>query len=192
MNNLGNTLTHLGRAHEAIAPLERAIQLKPRFGLAHNTLGVAFMNLGRADEGRAQFEAAVRLQPDYAMAHRNLGQALFTAKLVPEATQQLAEAVRLDPADAQARIQLGTALAMQAKYAEALPHFEVALELCVKAWHQGRTFAEMPTVWKDRMSGTSRFRLLKWLPHYLRWYLRAVGGLLLRKFRSNRTSSRRR
>jgi dolichol-phosphate mannosyltransferase len=56
--------------------------------------------------------------------------------------------------------------------------FEVALELCVKAWSDGLSFAEMPTVWKDRTSGTSRFRLLRWLPHYLRWYLRAVGGLL--------------
>jgi dolichol-phosphate mannosyltransferase len=69
--------------------------------------------------------------------------------------------------------------------------FEVALELCVKACREGRAFAEMPTVWKDRTQGTSRFRLMRWLPHYLRWYLRAVGGLLVSPFRRARKASSR-
>jgi hypothetical protein len=56
--------------------------------------------------------------------------------------------------------------------------FEVALELCFKAWRDGRTFAELPTVWKDRTRGQSKFRLFRWLPHYLRWYLRAAWGLI--------------
>jgi dolichol-phosphate mannosyltransferase len=59
--------------------------------------------------------------------------------------------------------------------------FEVALELCFKAWRDGRTFAEFPTVWKDRTQGQSKFRLFRWLPHYLRWYLRAVWGLLFNR-----------
>lgn len=52
--------------------------------------------------------------------------------------------------------------------------FELALELTVKAWTQGLPIDEVPTTWTDRTQGQSRFRLLKWLPLYLRWYLLAL------------------
>ena len=52
--------------------------------------------------------------------------------------------------------------------------FEVALELTVKAHLQGRRIVELPTVWQERTAGASRFRLGKWLPRYLRWYLAAM------------------
>ena len=46
----------------------------------------------------------------------------------------------------------------------------------MKATLQGRRLAEVPTTWRDRTGGESRFRLRKWLPHYLRWYLVAFRG----------------
>ena len=48
--------------------------------------------------------------------------------------------------------------------------FELALELTVKAHLQGRQIAEFPTVWRERISGQSKFKLARWLPRYLRWY----------------------
>jgi dolichol-phosphate mannosyltransferase len=56
--------------------------------------------------------------------------------------------------------------------------FELAIELSVKATLQGRRLAEIPTTWRDRTGGDSRFRLRKWLPHYLRWYVVAFRGRL--------------
>jgi hypothetical protein len=56
--------------------------------------------------------------------------------------------------------------------------FELALELTVKAHLQGRRIAELPTVWTDRVAGKSNFKLMKWLPHYLRWYTLGVRGRL--------------
>src|SRR5438045_188941 len=53
--------------------------------------------------------------------------------------------------------------------------FALALELTLKAHWRGWRVAEVPTVWRDRTAGQSRFRLWAWLPHYLRWYLRALG-----------------
>lgn len=50
---------------------------------------------------------------------------------------------------------------------------ELALELTVKAHRGGYRVDEVPSGWKDRSSGESRFRLWKWLPRYLRWYLLA-------------------
>src|SRR5664280_267277 len=58
--------------------------------------------------------------------------------------------------------------------------FELALELSVKATLQHRRLAEVPTTWRDRAGGESRFRLRKWLPHYLRWYAVAFRGRLWR------------
>jgi glycosyltransferase involved in cell wall biosynthesis len=52
--------------------------------------------------------------------------------------------------------------------------FELAIELTVKAHLAGRAIAEVPTTWRDRTAGESRFRLRAWLPRYLRWYLLAV------------------
>ncbi|MGH7863221.1 MAG: glycosyltransferase family 2 protein, partial [Candidatus Dormibacteraceae bacterium] len=48
--------------------------------------------------------------------------------------------------------------------------FELALELTVKAHLGGMTIVEVPTTWRDRTAGESRFQTRKWLPHYLRWY----------------------
>lgn len=54
--------------------------------------------------------------------------------------------------------------------------FEIALELTAKAFRRGVTISEVPTTWRDREAGESRFRLFRWLPHYLRWYRYALFG----------------
>lgn len=48
--------------------------------------------------------------------------------------------------------------------------FELALELTMKAYRLGMPIAEVPTTWRDRTAGTSRFKLWQWMPRYLRWY----------------------
>ena len=64
--------------------------------------------------------------------------------------------------------------------------FELALELTVKATLAGRRIAEVPTTWRDRTAGQSNFKLRKWLPHYLRWYLAALRGRVVRLIRTAR------
>ena len=51
--------------------------------------------------------------------------------------------------------------------------FELGLELVVKAYLQGRKICEVPTTWTDRTAGESHFKIMKWLPSYLRWYFMA-------------------
>lgn len=52
--------------------------------------------------------------------------------------------------------------------------FEIGLELVVKCHAGGGRVTEVPSVWRDRTAGESRFRLWQWLPHYLRWYFYAL------------------
>ena len=60
--------------------------------------------------------------------------------------------------------------------------FELGLELTVKAYRLGLPVAEVPTTWRDRTEGESRFKLWEWLPRYLHWYWRGMGG----RFRAGR------
>src|SRR5439155_5189736 len=52
--------------------------------------------------------------------------------------------------------------------------FALALELTLKAHWRCWRLAEVPTTWRDRTAGQSRFKLWAWMPHYLRWYIRAI------------------
>jgi hypothetical protein len=52
--------------------------------------------------------------------------------------------------------------------------FEIGMELTVKAFVTGRRVTEVPSIWTDRTAGASRFRLIRWLPRYLRWYFFAL------------------
>jgi len=52
--------------------------------------------------------------------------------------------------------------------------FEYTLEVTAKAHVAGHRVTEVPSTWRDRTAGQSRFRLLKWLPHYLKWYFYAL------------------
>jgi glycosyltransferase involved in cell wall biosynthesis len=52
--------------------------------------------------------------------------------------------------------------------------FALGLELTLKAHWNGWKIAEVPTTWRDRTVGKSRFRLFAWLPHYLHWYQLAL------------------
>jgi glycosyltransferase involved in cell wall biosynthesis len=56
--------------------------------------------------------------------------------------------------------------------------FEIGIELVAKARRLRLGVAEIPTIWLERASGASNFKVLKWLPRYLRWYRFAFGPKL--------------
>lgn len=51
--------------------------------------------------------------------------------------------------------------------------FEINLELTVKAFLNGYKIAEVPSTWRDRTEGVSRFQMWRWMPRYLKWYFYA-------------------
>jgi dolichol-phosphate mannosyltransferase len=64
---------------------------------------------------------------------------------------------------------------------ESVAGFELAIELTVKAYLLGLRIEEVPTTWRDRTAGASRFQIWAWLPQYLRWYLRGMTGRFRRR-----------
>jgi dolichol-phosphate mannosyltransferase len=59
--------------------------------------------------------------------------------------------------------------------------FCYSIELLVKAHRLGWRVGEVPARWFERKHGASRFRVLKWLPAYLRWYRYAFATTYFRR-----------
>ena len=58
---------------------------------------------------------------------------------------------------------------------ESTQGFTYSLELLVKAQRLRWSIAEVPARWFERSAGQSRFRVLRWIPAYLRWVFYAFG-----------------
>ena len=64
---------------------------------------------------------------------------------------------------------------------ESVGGFEIALELCYRAFCDKKKIQELPTEWYDREEGESRFKLWSWMPRYLRWYIPLLSMTLKRR-----------
>ena len=59
--------------------------------------------------------------------------------------------------------------------------FAYSLELLSKCNRLKLNIKEIPAQWEERIVGSSRFKIIKWLPEYLRWYFYGLGTTWLRK-----------
>lgn len=59
--------------------------------------------------------------------------------------------------------------------------FCYSLELLVKVHRLGWRVAELPALWFERKEGASQFKVLQWLPAYLRWFGYAFATTYLRR-----------
>ena len=66
--------------------------------------------------------------------------------------------------------------------------FEIGMEITVKAYLNGYRVTEIPSSWRDRSSGESRFKMWQWIPHYLHWYWLCVSRTWLGRKKKTRTA----
>ena len=59
--------------------------------------------------------------------------------------------------------------------------FTLSLELTAKAHRLGYKIIEIPTIWKERDKGQSRFKLFSFIPPYLKWLFYIIGTSLFKK-----------
>jgi dolichol-phosphate mannosyltransferase len=64
---------------------------------------------------------------------------------------------------------------------ESTQGFTYSLELLAKSHRLGWKVGEVPVEWYERRQGTSRFRVLRWLPHYLVWFFYCFATALSKK-----------
>jgi dolichol-phosphate mannosyltransferase len=184
---------------DTTVPVVRRLAL-PTVRLHHNTLGRGVLNAMRAGIGTARGDLILISMADgsdepddvdrmvalarrgadvvaasrYMRGGRQLGGAPLKTLLSRLAGLSLHHLAGLPVHDATSNFRLYRRSFLQSVRIESKAGFELALELTVKAHLAGRAIAEVPTVWRDRSAGTSRFELRRWLPHYVRWYLRAL------------------
>ncbi|MGO9273378.1 MAG: sulfatase-like hydrolase/transferase [Terriglobia bacterium] len=68
----GEVLAELRRYKEALAEIQRGIDLGFRDAMAYNYLGTAYANTGEPDQAIQAYETAIKLNPNYAVAYLNL------------------------------------------------------------------------------------------------------------------------
>jgi glycosyltransferase involved in cell wall biosynthesis len=105
---------------------------------------------------------------------------LIKAVLVRTANFTLHRFARLPTHDASNGFRLFSRRVIDRIAIESNQGFCYSIELLVKAHRLGWKIAEVPAQWFERRHGASRFRVLRWLPAYLRWYAYAFATTFLR------------
>jgi len=72
LNNLGEHYFERGRYDEAIATLQKALEISPNYASAYNNLGAVYVKTGRKQEAIDAFRRAVNIDPSFQDAKHNL------------------------------------------------------------------------------------------------------------------------
>jgi hypothetical protein len=64
---------------------------------------------------------------------------------------------------------------------ESTEGFTYSIELLVKCHRLGWRIGEVPVEWHERKTGQSRFKVIRWLPAYFRWFKYAFETTYLKR-----------
>ncbi len=154
-----------------------------RTGLSHPKSGAVVVTMADGSDEHACIDLMYRLYKQgygivaasrYAKGGKQQGGPLVKSLLSRTAGVSLRLLIGLPTSDATNSFKLYSTELLHNVKIESRGGFEVGLELTVKAHRAGYAIAELPTTWTDRVRGKSNFKLMKWLPNYLRWYLYGI------------------
>jgi glycosyltransferase involved in cell wall biosynthesis len=95
---------------------------------------------------------------------------MLKAAIIRGSAWTLQHLAGLPTADASNGFRLFSRRLLQQTTIESSAGFAYSIELLVKAHRMGMKIGEVPVSWFERRSGSSRFRVLRWLPQYFVWY----------------------
>jgi tetratricopeptide (TPR) repeat protein len=127
--NLAICLDKLGHRDQAIQQFQRALALKPRFGLAWLGLGQVYEEAGRQREAEECYRQALTNRIHRAEELTTLARFCQSRKWFEAASTNYAEAIELSPTDAQLRFEAGFSLAALGRHAEAAQRYAEAIQL---------------------------------------------------------------
>lgn len=126
---LGVAIAEQGRMADAIAPMQKVIQLEPKDAEAHRNLATALKELGQIKSAEAHLRKALALNSQDALACMSLGKLLNEQFNFVEAEKCCRKAILLNYDFPAAHDQLGIALLGQKKLINAEDSFRSALLL---------------------------------------------------------------
>jgi dolichol-phosphate mannosyltransferase len=158
-----------------------------RYGIDNATAPVAVVMMADGSDDPEQIDDLVRLVMEgnviaaasrYMRGGRQLGGPLIKRTLSRIAGLSLRYLARVGTHDATNSFKAYSTDFVRTVGIDSQRGFEMGIELVSKARRARLGVAEVPTVWRDRDQGESRFRVVEWIPHYVRWYMYAFGPRL--------------
>lgn len=158
-----------------------------KFGIAAASAPVVVLTMADGCDDPGQIDELTRLvergvvvaaASRYARGGQQVGGPFFKGFLSKVAGMSLYWFARVGMHDATNSFKAYDAAFVRAVGIESDAGFEIGIELVAKARRARRMVAEIPTIWLDRSFGVSNFKLAKWLPRYMRWYLFSFGPAL--------------
>jgi dolichol-phosphate mannosyltransferase len=155
-----------------------------RFGLEQAAAPVVVVTMADGSDDPAQIDelallvergAVVAAASRYAAGGAQLGAPWLKSSLSRLAGRSLQLLARPGTCDATNSFKAYSADFASLAGVQSRRGFAVGIELTAKARRLRLPVAEIPTTWRERTAGRSGFRLARWLPAYLRWYLFCFG-----------------
>lgn len=117
------------RDEQAVALIERSLELEPERADWHSNLGIVLQDRLDLEGATAAYERAIALDPEHANAHSNLGVVLRATGKAAEAEAAYRAAIRIDPDHSDAYHNLGVLLNGQKRQREAALCFSKVITL---------------------------------------------------------------
>ena len=123
----GQLFEQQGQLDRAIQQYRKAVELNPKFIVAHNRLGICLDRIGRPREAERVFREAVRLDPERPYLRNNLAFNLIVQRRWQEGEQELRKTLQLRPGYDRARVNLAITLSKQGRGDQAFEQFRMVL-----------------------------------------------------------------
>jgi tetratricopeptide (TPR) repeat protein len=137
LNNLGSSLSFLGRYEEAEQYFRQAIAIKPNYSEAHGNLGNLLRMKANLVVAEASLRRALKLRPTFTEARINLGLTLTFLGRMREAKGCFAKVMKTAPRNVQALHGMGQIAALEGRFEDADSIFKQIIKLDPK----------MPAAW---------------------------------------------
>jgi len=182
--------THKGLAVEFVRNPGRGAHAAVMAGFAASTAPMVVVYPADDDYNAAILDrmvASARQGNDVVSASRFIpggsmvGCPWLKAVLVRAASFTLYHVARLPSRDASNGLRLFSRRVVDRVRIESDRGFCYSIELLVKVHRLRWPISEVPAQWIERRQGQSRFRVLDWLPAYLRWYFYGFATTFLRR-----------
>lgn len=118
-----------GRTQEAIAELQRALELAPNSDEVYRRLAAAYGRLGQTEQSVRMHQKAIEKNPYYWLNHNALGATYFRIGDYEKAVDEFRKVIAIEPDNVNGYNDLGAAYLQTASYAEAADAFKKALAL---------------------------------------------------------------
>ncbi|MEZ4642955.1 MAG: tetratricopeptide repeat protein [Chloroflexota bacterium] len=118
-----------GRFPEALAHYEKALQIDPKYAIAHQGIGSVQQALGNADAALQAYRQAARLNAQFAAPHIGMGEVYQKRGARAEAIKAYRKAVTLEPQASTPHLRLGALYLAEGRDEEARASYETAVSL---------------------------------------------------------------